>query len=130
VPAAGITADEFAKDCLHTLFGILENALKEYYAQWEGWLYLHKFLDTTLFGNTGLTKEGPEAFVNPHAGLFAYEQHYYVLNKENYHILEISEAVFSTLSQGNIDNNTINPGERSMLFSNGILKNRTHHASN
>jgi lauroyl/myristoyl acyltransferase len=130
VPAAGATADEFAKDCLHTLFGILENALKEYYAQWEGWLYLHKFLDTSSFGNTGLTKEGPQAFVNPHAGLFAYEQHYYVLNKENYHILEISEEVFSTLSQGNIDKDTINPEERSMLFSNGILKNRIHHASN
>ena len=128
-PVAGANGDEFARDCLHTLFGILEGALKKYYAQWEGWLYLHKFLNTTLFEHTGLSEEGPAAFVNPHAGLFAYEDNYYVLNKENYRILEISAEVFFTLSQGDIDN-TIKASERTILFSNGILKNRIQHASN
>ncbi|WP_143304663.1 lysophospholipid acyltransferase family protein [Chitinophaga vietnamensis] len=127
-------ADDFSRDCLQKLFAILEGALKQYYAQWEGWIYLHKFMDISVFEQAGIDEpvndDGRELAVNPNAGFFSFDEHYYILNKENYRILEITAQVFLNLLSGKTDSNTIEAADRTFLLSNGILKNPTRYENN
>ena len=99
-PDAEMKADDFADQTIKKLFGILEKALIQYPDQWEGWLYLHKFMDIDSFDTPAASidmNDHDTFYLNPKVGIFSYEDRYYALNKENYKIVELTKALFERL---------------------------------
>ncbi len=99
-PNLELSVQEYAKTATIKIVKILEEALKLYPDQWEGWLYLHKFLDIEITNerevleseiNTNTLK------INPNIGLFAYDEKFYVLNKDTYAIVELTHNIFIKL---------------------------------
>lgn len=102
IPNLELNAQDYATSATVKVFKILEDALKSYPDQWEGWLYLHKFLDIELKNDKEIleyTNNGNRLEINPNIGLFAYDEKYYVLNKDTYAIIELSKEIFIKLNQ-------------------------------
>ena len=100
VPNSELNAQDYATSATVTIFKILEEALKFYPDQWEGWLYLHKFLNMELKNDNEVLEyknNGSRLEVNPNIGLFAYDEKYYVFNKDTYTIIELSQDIFTKL---------------------------------
>jgi len=101
-PDSGMEAHEYGDKATKEIFKILENALKVYPDQWEGWMYLHKFLlmEKKEENKTITYQQDIDALeVNPNIGLFAYEDRYYVINKDTYVIIEVGKEIFMKLDQ-------------------------------
>jgi lauroyl/myristoyl acyltransferase len=88
------------------LYGLLADNLKVYYNQWEGWLYLHKYLEfSTLNARYSVSqKDIPVSgsrqvisFNDIDFGLFKIEADCYLFNKRTYKSFVISEATLSYL---------------------------------
>lgn len=84
------------------LYSILENALQEYPMQWEGWMFLHRYL-TIAPSDAGVPASLSNVEINDKAGLFMLDGRYYILNKENYKLMELDEEVFHLFNNKNRD---------------------------
>lgn len=86
------------------LYSILESYLTQYYHQWEGWFYLHKYVGekqmekplNTDFNVIGL-RHMKFSFNKVKFGLFKMEQDCYMLNKETYRTHQISVELYEVL---------------------------------
>lgn len=109
------TANDFADATVRKLFAIFEKALLQNYKQWEGWLYIHKFMQLDNLKerdhNQSVVRV-EDLKVNRLAGLFMQDDKYYVLNKEDYSIIQISESIFEILLKkddfSNLEDDTLN----------------------
>jgi len=115
------------------LYGILEKALEKHYVQWEGWLFLHRYLDIERFnGLNSDTTAAPDVsaiMINDNIGLFVLDNKYYALNKDNYKLLELTEDVFHLFDKGNMDAIGERPAsDIHLLYKNGFLKERIYAA--
>lgn len=88
----------YSERAIIELFGTFEKALKKYPDQWEGWLYLHKFLDLTAPDNEDCYDAKDVLVPNNSVGLFSYDDMYYVFNKENYKIVEVDQETFKKMA--------------------------------
>lgn len=125
--------EEYIKNSTRYLYAILEKALERYYVQWEGWLFLHRYLDIERFN--GLSTDAAAApdvsaiAINDNVGLFVLDNKYYALNKENYKLLELTADVFHFFDKGNMDAISERPvSDIHLLYKNGFLKGRTYAA--
>lgn len=84
------------------LYSILENALKQYPMQWEGWMFLHRYL-TLPAADAGVPSSLTGISINDKAGLFMLDGRYYILNKENYKLMELDEEVFHLFNNKDCD---------------------------
>lgn len=123
---------EYVKSSTEYLYSILEKALEKHYAQWEGWMFLQRYMDTEAFNNSidiSNTNVGiHDMFINPNVGLFTIEGKRYALNKENYKIMEITENVFVSIEEGNPEGMTLTQSDINLLYKNGIVKAKLHAA--
>lgn len=115
------------------LYAILEKALEKYYVQWEGWLFLHRYLDIEPFSglnaDTTATPDVSTVMINDNVGLFIFDNKYYALNKENYKLLELTPDVFHLFDKGNMDAILERPAsDIHLLHKSGFLKSRTYAA--
>ncbi len=105
--------------CLQTtekLYQYLETHLKQYPMQWEGWLYIHKYLDTsTMKGDEGaLQPELPAdihwKFNDKRFGLFEFGGEWHLFDFDSYRTYIIPEMVFrwfeKVIAAGGLDNNS------------------------
>jgi lauroyl/myristoyl acyltransferase len=98
-PKTGIDAKKYAVDSLQEIYSILESYVLKHPFQWDGWLYIHKFLsknDSTSISNTSM-KGNDNFIINKKIGLFSYDGKYYVINKSNYKTYQLNRSIFSTL---------------------------------
>ncbi len=127
-PSIKISAQQYSENTIEKLFKILEKALKAHPDQWEGWLYLHKFLEIKsdkvdkLYAMSYDTSS--EFILNQNTGLFNYDNKFYALNKENYRIIELTQDIFKKLTENetfkkiNFDENV------KFLVDKGVLINK------
>ncbi len=102
IPSSQLSAQDYAENATIKIFKVLEEALKLYPNQWEGWLYLHKFMDLELKNNLETVvfeNSTHQLEINPNIGLFAYDEKFYVLNKETYSVIELNKKMFTKLDQ-------------------------------
>lgn len=99
-PTKQESAEEYVSKSIQAIYKILESYVVKYPFQWDGWLYMHKFLANSVNSNPiDYTFNANDTFeINKKIGLFSFENKYYVLNKDNYKIFELSETVFSALN--------------------------------
>ena len=108
-PDSAKDVQDYAKNATIKMFKILEDTLKVYPNQWEGWLYIHKFLKIESNPLTSIESEelkNHDYFlsINPNIGLFSYDNKYYVLNKETYVVVELSKEMFFKLDKNRFFN--------------------------
>ncbi len=120
---------EYVKSCLEYLYSILETALQKHYAQWEGWMFLHRNIDmnnfTQTFENKEVTPSITNVTINPNIGLFSAEGKHYALNKDNYKILEITKEMFISFDKKKLDTIYEKPEyDIHLLYKNGFLKDK------
>ncbi len=113
----------------HELYNLLEEALKKYPDQWEGWLYLHKFIEINSEETNQQINDQTlmnHLIINSNIGLFSYESQYYVLNKINYKIIEIPRELFYKLNQNSyFESSGESVEDIEFLISKGILQIRS-----
>ena len=99
------TAREYCATATARLYTVLADKLEHYYAQWEGWLYLHKYLDyKTLISEKVTDSNGQEnvaskdlSFNSTAFSLFKMDTNCYVLQKATYRAFEVNESIYSAL---------------------------------
>jgi lauroyl/myristoyl acyltransferase len=118
----------YVDQCTRYLYGIFEEALNKYPMQWEGWMFLHRYLNTApfdaLYPAVGGPADASAAAINDNIGLFVLDGKYYVLNKENYKLMELEPDMFQILKESNTAAIKERPAdELQPLFKNRFLIN-------
>lgn len=93
----------YVDQSIRYLYGILENALQQYPMQWEGWMFLHRYLTIAPAPVAEAPAETTGIRINDKVGLFKLDDRYYILNKENYKLMELDEDVFHLFDNKNRD---------------------------
>lgn len=128
-PKGERTPGDYVEKSTRYLYTILEKALEKYYVQWEGWLFLHRYLDIESFSGISADATAPDAaavVINDNVGLFVFDDKYYALNKENYKLLEIGADVFDLFDKRDMNAIIERPAsDIHLLYKNGFLKNST-----
>lgn len=98
----------YALEITRKLYGILAENLKSYYSQWEGWLYLHKYLDfeklseqasASAVGQSAVTVNRPIYFNDVDFGFFKMDAACYLFNKRTYQSFKINDTILTYLHQ-------------------------------
>ncbi|QDP85576.1 hypothetical protein FNJ88_08375 [Chryseobacterium sp. SNU WT5] len=128
VPSRENKAEEYSLSTMQKLYGILETSVKRYPMQWDGWLYIHKFLaekTSSLNSLTTFTEADHQFKVSKSLGLFSLNEKYYMVNKANYKIFEISKIIFGLLKESlnkkYLNRNDIEMNDLNALFAERIL---------
>lgn len=93
----------YVEESIRYLYSILENALQTYTMQWEGWMFLHRYLNLEAAAPALMPAEKADLRINDRIGLFILDDRYYVLNKENYKLMELEKEVFHLFDNNNSD---------------------------
>ncbi|MCF6181692.1 hypothetical protein [Lutibacter sp.] len=69
-----------------------------------------------------------EFIVNQNTGLFKYDNKFYILNKENYRIIELTKEIFNKVAKNSTFRKNNNNEDVRFLVEKGILiiKNKIH----
>ncbi len=104
LPEKGEKRKHFTKSCTQLLYKHLEDKIKEFPFQWEGWLYLHKYLDeerlreenlSTRKINTATVEKLQELkFNEDRYGLFKLGQYYFIFDGLTYKTFPLEKAQF------------------------------------
>lgn len=108
-----VNPESWAKDkelyCVQVtthLYGILAENLKVYYKQWEGWLYLHKYLDfksldakaaTNILDDISWSDAQRISFNEEEFGIFKIEEDSYLFDKRTYKSFKINDTTLAYL---------------------------------
>jgi len=92
----------YVDQSIRYLYSILENALQTYTMQWEGWMFIHRYL-TIVAPDAGIPSSLTNIAINDKAGLFMLDGRYYILNRENYKLMELDKDVFHLFNNKNRD---------------------------
>jgi lauroyl/myristoyl acyltransferase len=102
-PLESSTRKEFCATTTQLLYTYLEDMLKQYPLQWEGWLYVHKYFDTESLGQPDMAQLPATIsvkdvrFNDDRYGLFVFGPDYYLLDGSNYRTFLIGEEEFNLL---------------------------------
>ncbi|WP_343672383.1 hypothetical protein [Chitinophaga sp.] len=112
----------YVDQSIRYLYGILENALQRYTMQWEGWMFLHRYLNIGPVAQGALLTETANISINDKIGLFILDDRYYILNKENYKLMELDKEVFHLFDNKNRDAIIARPiADIQLLYKNRFL---------
>lgn len=98
-------SEKFISNTTQYLFDLLEEKIKMYPLQWEGWLYVHKYLDPAQFKGT-IKKEmqwiwpwQKVRFNQERFGLFKIIDDTFLFDYSNFNSFEIPSDLFKTLEK-------------------------------
>lgn len=103
------------------LFRHFGHYLKAYPTQWEGWLYVHQYLDTESLNGRHeeplIYLDRPQIwkFNRQRYELFVKNGHYYLFNKYSYLVVQISHSVYRLLHGSDQENGQSRPVERELF---------------
>lgn len=108
----GESKQDFCKTTMQTLFGYLEQWLRRYPLQWEGWGYIHRQLIIQEKKRTELQKRNPHysdlKFNDQEFGLFIYGEDRCLMDLQTYQTHLLSQEAFNLLrSYWNMDGKSI-----------------------
>ncbi len=96
-------SEKFISDTTQCLFGLLEEKIKMYPLQWEGWLYVHKYLDPAQF-KEAVKREikwtwpwQKTTFNKARFGLFKIINDTFLFDYSNFNSFEIPSDLFKIL---------------------------------
>ncbi|NUN99866.1 MAG: hypothetical protein HUU01_04535 [Saprospiraceae bacterium] len=106
LPKAGESRRAYCLQTTEKLYGYLETNLKQYPLQWEGWLYIHKYLDTKPLvlkkeATPTPVKTGKRQleFNRERYGLYHFGQEWHLFDSDTYQTFIIPETVFRWFEQ-------------------------------
>lgn len=127
VPSKGNKMEEYTQETMQNLYKILEAEVKRNPMQWDGWLYIHKFLaDKRETEKCEETYDAEKSYkISNTVGFFCLEDHYFLINRSNYKIFEIPQPVYSvlktSLKENHLDNDDISKYDLYPLYREQIL---------
>lgn len=96
--------EQYCFDTTYYLYSLLADQLKTYYNQWEGWFYLHKYLDfdrisapSNAIDKVEIVPSHPILFNEREFGLFKMESECYIFQKRQYSSFKITNDLFESL---------------------------------
>lgn len=102
-PAVGESRRAYCLETTKKLYTYLESNLRKYPLQWEGWLYIHKYLDTkSLAPKAPLQKSSEKTswtFNARRYGLYQFGQEWHLFDSDTYQTYIIPEAAFRWFEQ-------------------------------
>ena len=110
------------------LYEVLAKALERYYDQWEGWVYVHKYLDFASLKATtadeaevdiSVAPNAPLAFNKARYGLFKINEEGYLFDKKRYSSIKLSASLFGLLNHP--DHRCLPPGSLSPSLLQGLV---------
>lgn len=127
VPSKGNKMEDYTQETMQNLYKILEAEVKRNPMQWDGWLYIHKFLADKI--ETEKCEESYDAEksykINDSVGFFCLEDTYFLINRSNYKVFEIPQSVYSVLKtsaqKNNLSNDEIEKYDLHALYREQIL---------
>ncbi|MEM1134443.1 MAG: hypothetical protein AAGI07_01295 [Bacteroidota bacterium] len=113
--------DSFCLSITSKLYEILENNLIKYYDQWEGWIYVHKYLDWEIVRTRHNSDHVPKesitecqlVFNKDKYALFKMDDACFLLNRRSYESFQLESTLFEFL-----DNNPVVTKE--IILKNGL----------
>lgn len=108
LPESGQSKKDYCKSSIQMLYHILEENLRRYPLQWEGWLYVHKYLDLDDLAPKLLKTHDPAALPSPEASaklvfnqrrfsLFRHGASFFLFDSATFLTYEIGESEFTIL---------------------------------
>lgn len=93
--------DEYSAHTMQKLYDILEQYVDKYPMQWDGWLYMHKFMTDQIEAKKakGVYSVKINYKLNRNIGLFSSNGKHYLLNKQNYKVFELPENIYTILKE-------------------------------
>lgn len=106
-PLAREARERYFEEATTQLYGVLEQNLQHYYNQWEGWIYVHKYLDFESLKATEPDEPDLRAaaaretllFNKERYGLFKIDDDGYALDKLKYTTVKLPASLFDGLSE-------------------------------
>lgn len=99
VPSKENIMEDYTQKTMQNLYKILEGEVRKNPMQWDGWLYIHKFLADKI--ETAKCENSYDAKnlykINDSVGFFCLENNYFLINRSNYKVFEISKPVYFVL---------------------------------
>ena len=104
-PASSKSRKMYCRQSTQLLYKHLEDLLRKYPLQWEGWLYVHKYFDEEklngfepgLFTQTAPIEREALVFNEWDYGLFTFGDQYFLFNFNSYKTFEIQKTEFDLL---------------------------------
>jgi lauroyl/myristoyl acyltransferase len=127
IPSKSNKAEDYAQETMQNLYKILEDEVRKNPMQWDGWLYIHKFLaDKIEIEKREESYDAEKSYkISDKVGFFCLEDHYFLINKSNYKIFEIPQPVYSvlktSLQENRLDNDDISKYDLYPLYREQIL---------
>lgn len=99
VPSKENKMEDYAQNTMQSLYKILEEEVRKNPMQWDGWLYIHKFLaDKTETKRCEDLYDAEKSYkINDSVGFFSLEDSYFLINRSNYKVFEIPKPVYFVL---------------------------------
>ena len=105
-PSSRSNRDAYFSSATKKLYGILEENIEQHYDQWEGWLYVHRYLDSEYLQKVEKGRNSSHdpittnqlVFNDRRYGLFKIEDDGYALDKLRYTSIKLSEPLFNFLA--------------------------------
>ena len=122
-PASRDHRDQYFEEATTQLYRILEKNLRTYYDQWEGWIYVHKYLDFDYLKSIETSAPPTRRPADPHRwafnkeryGLFKIDDDGYVFDKVKYASVKLSDSLFEGLCALVCDHPPLVPLDPSLL---------------
>lgn len=109
-PSDNPSIQTYTDNAIAVLWRHLEHKMRSYYDQWEGWFYIHKYINWSdsesqnakkEMYNSKFTLNGKVRFNHLDFALFKFLDQYYILNKKSYRVSVVSEKVATIVSRFN-----------------------------
>lgn len=100
IPNFTASKQTYISEAICKLYGILEMYVKKALDEWEGWLYIYKWLDINSFHNekTLSLKSSQHLEYNKHRYMkFQINENYFVLDKDSHLSYEITYNIYKSL---------------------------------
>lgn len=105
-PSDNPSIHAYTDSAIAILWRHLEYKIRSYYDQWEGWFYIHKYInwgnsesqdDERETGTSEFIYDGYLRFNHVDFALFKFLDQYYILNKKSYRVSVVSEKVVTVI---------------------------------
>jgi hypothetical protein len=99
VPSKENKMEDYTQETMQNLYKILEAEVRRNPMQWDGWLYIHKFLaDKIETEKCEENYDDEKSYkINNSVGFFCLEDTYFLINRSNYKVFEIPKPVYFVL---------------------------------
>jgi len=100
IPTKGVSKKEYCKSSIQLLYKYLEEKTREHPLQWEGWLYVHKYLDESKIESVPNSEYSEDTdieqveFNEERYGLFILGAKYFMFDSSTYKSFLIDEEDF------------------------------------